>query len=104
MANLTHSATGAAAVNTTLTKGTAGYFESFKIHLSAAGAAGNLIIKIDNGLGATYDVPILTQDMTLITDIYWQPVRPIRLKSTDTVVITWANASTRTYALEVEHS
>lgn len=94
-------ATGSAAINTTVTPGVAARLEQLTLHLSAAGGAGNLTVTLDNGTGAAYDAVLLTQDMTSVTDLLWVPQKPILLKATDALVIAWANASSRTYGLEV---
>jgi len=103
MSLLVSTATGAAAVNTTVSPGRQFALESVSIHLSAAGAAGNLTVTVDAAAGAVYDVVLLTQDMTLLTDLHWQPDRPIELTKDDKIVVAWANASTRTYGLTVRH-
>jgi hypothetical protein len=94
-------ATGAAAVSMTVTPGVAAEIEQVMIHLSAAGGAGNLTITIDNGTGAAYDTVVLTQDMTAVIDLPWIPPKALRLKATDSLVIAWANAGTKTYGIEV---
>ena len=75
--------------------------DSVGIHLSAAGAAGNLTVTLDAAAGSAYDVVLLTQDMTTITDLFWQPDRPVELAEDDKIVVAWANASTRTFGLTV---
>jgi len=92
-------ATGALAVNTTITPTAAFALDAVSIHLSAAGGAGNLTITLDAIAGAAYDVNLLTQDMTSVTDLYWQPERPVECLSGDKIVIAWANGSGRTYGL-----
>lgn len=96
------SATGAAAINKTVTFSS--MFESrlvtVRVHLSAAGGAGDLTVTLDSHLGSAYDVVLFRQDMTAVTDLNWMPEKcPIH--KDDSIVIAWANASTRTYGLEV---
>lgn len=100
---MTSRATGAAAVSMTVNPAKAWQLEEVRIHLSAVGAAGNLTITIDANAGTAYDVVLLTQDMTSITDLVWQPDRPIKFENGDKIVIAWANGSTRTYGIEVLH-
>jgi len=88
-----------AAINRTISPGVAFDLEQFHIHLSAAGNAGDLTITLDANSGATYDVVILTQDMTAVTDFVWQPTRPLRFEAGDSLVIQWANAAARTYGM-----
>ena len=96
-------ATGNAAISKTVTPSQEAALDSIMLHLSAAGGAGNLTVAIDAIAGAAYDTVILTQDMTLITDLLWQPDRPIELDSGDAIVVAWANAAGRTYGLTVNH-
>lgn len=95
-------ATGNAAISKTVTPSGAGALDSIRLHLSAAGGAGNLTVTLDSGDGAAYDTVLLTQDMTLVTDLFWQPDRPIELDDVDALVIAWANAAGRTYGLTVK--
>ena len=97
---------GAAAVNHDLTRAYAWQLDAFEIHLSAAGNAGNLTI-IKNSyisVAATYDTVILTQDMTSIVNLYFQPPRPIILYAGDQLEVDWANAAGRTYGLQLHTS
>ncbi len=95
-------ATGAAAISKSVTPSGRGAFDSILLHLSAAGGAGNLTVTVDAVSGADYDTVLLTQDMTLVTDLFWQPDRPIELDSGDSIVIAWANAGGKTYGLTVD--
>lgn len=96
-----HNATGAAAVSQTITFTDDVELKEFRIHLSAAGGAGNLTITLDSALGAAYDSVLLTQDMTAVTDYVWRPSPGPHFMKDDKIVIAWANAGTKTYGLEV---
>lgn len=96
-----HLATGAAAINETITPGCAFQLEHVKVHLSAAGGAGNLTVTVDATAGAVYDVVLKTQDMTAVTDLVWSPERPLSFSNGDLIKVAWANAGTKTYGLEV---
>ena len=78
--------------------------EEIKIHLSAAGGAGNLTVTLDANAGAAYDAIILTQDMTTIIDLVYTPERQLQFDASDKLVIAWANASNRTYGVEVKYT
>ena len=93
--------TGADAIAKTLAPGIAWQLEGIRVHLSAAGGAGNLTATIDHGTGAPYDVVILTQDMTTVTDLVWTPERPLEFLAGDELDIAWANTGTKTYGLEI---
>jgi len=94
-------ATGAAAIASTLAPGVAWQLESIRIHLSAAGASGNLTATIDHSAGTVYDIVLLTQDMTSVVNLVWTPERPMEFQSGDELDIAWANAGTKTYGLEI---
>lgn len=101
---MTHRATGAAAIATTLAPGRAFQLLEIRIHLSAAGGAGNLTVTVDANAGAAYDLNIITQDMTAVTNLIWQPTYPMHFDSGDEIDFAWLNAGTKTYGLEVKFS
>jgi len=96
-----HRVTGAIAIASTLAPGVPWQLESIRIHLSAVGAAGDLTATLDHGADLVYDVVILTQDMTAVTDFIQHYERPMEFEANDELDIAWANASTRTYGLEI---
>jgi len=93
--------TGAAAISTTISPSSAFAIDSIQLHLSAAGGGDNLTVTVDAYDGAAYDTVLYTQDMTAVTDLYWQPDRPIELENGDKVIVAWANAGGKTYGLTV---
>lgn len=99
-----HNATAAnGAISSTLNPGEqikGWYIDSVKLHLSAAGGAGNFTVTVDSGLGATYDTVIYTVDLTALTDVMWIPTRIIYLQNGDKLVFAFANANNRAYGLE----
>jgi hypothetical protein len=97
-------ATGAAAIAKTVAPGKKWRLHEIRLHLSAAGGAANLTIKMDAGAGAAYDANLFTQDMTSVVDLLWQPELPIEFSATDEIDIAWANAAGRTYGLEVVYT
>ena len=74
--------------------------EGIRLHLSAAGGAGNLTITLDSSAGAEYDTVLLTQDMTLVSNLVWHLDKPMLFSTGDMLIIAWANANGRTYGLE----
>jgi hypothetical protein len=92
--------TGSAAMAKQLTCAEAWFVKEVRIHLSDVGGAGTLQILI-NAVGAEYDLICMTQDMTTITDYYWQPDKSIPLLATDTFDIVWDNTNSRTYGIEI---
>lgn len=102
MSICTHRATGALALSTTLAPGRAFRLLEVRIHLSAAGGAGNFTATVDANAGAAYDLKILTQDMTAVTDLIWQPDEPLHFDNGDEIDFAWTNAGGKTYGLEVK--
>jgi hypothetical protein len=94
-------ATGHGAISTTLAPGVPWQLEEIRVHLSLAGGANNLTATVDHGAGAAYDIVILTQDMTTIADLSWQPTRPKEFGAGDELDIAWTNTNGRTYGLEI---
>jgi hypothetical protein len=94
--------TGSAAVATTIAPNKPFKWIDFRIHLSAAGGAGDLTITLDSANGALYDCVFKTQDMTAVTSFHYRPADgPIyMLNPTDKILIAWANANTRDWGLE----
>lgn len=92
---------GSGALNYTLDPGRAIQLEEVRLHLSAAGGAGNFTVTIDSKEGPVYDTVINTQDMSSATDEHYQPARPIPLLDGDKLAFAWANANGKTWGLEV---
>ena len=102
MANtLFHHATGSGNIASTLAPTTSWQLEEIRLHLSAAGAANNLTATIDSITGATYNIVLLTQDMTAVVDLVWKPSSPMEFKLGDELDIAWTNGSSRDYGLEI---
>jgi len=94
-------ATGAAAVSVTLAPAIAWQLQEIRIHLSAAGGAGNLTITEAALAGAAYDTILVTQDMTAVTNLVYFPARPLQFVAGDAIVIAWANTGSKTYGIEI---
>ena len=104
MSLCTHRATGVVAIATSLAPLRAFQLESVTVHLSAAGGAGNLTAILNAIDGAEYDLNLITQDMTAVTDFVFQPDRPLYFDAGDSIDFAWANANGRTYGLAVKYS
>ena len=94
-------ATGALAIATTLAPAQSFRLAEVRVHLSAAGGAGNFTATVDATNGAAYDLNIITQDMTAVTNLIWQPDTPMIFEAGDEIDFAWANANGRTYGLEI---
>ena len=93
--------TGSAAIAKTLAPAAPWQLEEIRVHLSAAGGAGDLTATVDHGIAAVYDIVILTQDMTSVVDLVWSPDEPMKFAAGDELDIAWANAEGKTYGLEI---
>lgn len=78
--------------------------EEIRIHLSAAGGAGDLTITSLSSVDTVYNTLLLTQDMTAITNLVWRPNYPMKFDAGDGVTIAWANEDTKTYGIEIVYS
>jgi len=96
--------TGTSTLSTTLAPGQKWALREIRIHLSAAGGAANFTATMDSGTNAAYDSVVLSQDMTSVTDLEWQPDFPMTFDDGDELDFAWANGSGRTYGLEVIYS
>lgn len=77
------------------------------LHLSAvATAANNFVVRKRSHFGSAFDVVILTQAMNGVSDVVWQPDRPIKMNGKDRLVSTWTNdagADAKTYGLQINY-
>lgn len=72
-----------------------------RLHLSAAGGAGNFTITMDSLEGVEYDAILSSTDMTALQDKDYAPDNPPRIRATDALKLEWANAGAKTWGLEV---
>ncbi len=70
-----------------------------RVHLSAAGGAGNFTVDVDANAGAAYDLNVITQDFTAVTNFIFQPDIPMSFENGDKLNIAWANANSRVYGM-----
>jgi len=75
---------------------------SVRLHLSGAGGANNFTMTQDSALGAAYDTLCYSQDMTLVTDIYYlySPGEAI-FDNNDKIIFAWTNGNQVTWGLEI---
>lgn len=93
--------TGSGALSYTLEPDAPGQIEEVRLHLSAAGGAGNFTTTLESGLSSVYNIVVNTQDMSSATDEVYQPTRPHPFSKGDKWVFAWANASGRIWGLEI---
>lgn len=76
-----------------------------ELHLSAAPTTGaqNLVITLDDGVGAAYDLVILTIDLVAnaIVDLVITPNKTC--KAADVITAAWTNTDSRTFGLKFKH-
>lgn len=94
-------ATGNAAIATTLNPADSFRLVEIRVHLNAVGAAGNLTLTLDANQGSAYDLVIVTQDMSAVTDFIFQPDIPMSFENGDKLVCAWANGGGKTYGLTI---
>ena len=98
-------ATGAGAIDHTVTPGAIFKMVKVELHLSAAPTTSeNFQIKVDAGDGAVYDVVLLKNDLSVgsITDLVWVPEDKMAMqKANDVIAITWTNTDTKTWGLRI---
>lgn len=93
-------ATGA--IDETLTPVSAFQIEEIRLHLDAAGGATeDFTAVLDSDAGTRYDVLILSQDMELVSDIIYQPPRPLIFSAGDVIDFGYTNTNGRDWGLEV---
>jgi hypothetical protein len=94
--------TGTGAIDIDLAPDTGFQLVEFRIHLSAGGAAGNLILSVDSGAGAEYDAVLVTEAMVGVADYVYLPTMPRQFGKGDELNISYAaNAAGTTYGIEI---
>lgn len=80
-----------------------GHYELISVtaHFSGDPGVENLTITLDANAGAAYDVNLLTQAMSGVTNLLWQPDAPLILERGDQLEIAMTNANTRTYGIQI---
>jgi hypothetical protein len=96
-------ATGSGNINETINPSGEWQLEDIRLHLSAV-VADNLTVQVDAGDGAAYDQVLLVEDCSTLTDVLWQPPRPLTFETDDNLVITLTNIGAATYGLVVVYS
>lgn len=70
-----------------------------RLHLSAASAAEDFVVKAECPLDGRYDAVFTTKAMNALTDYNYQPYFPHYLRTGDDLVITKANAAGLTWSV-----
>ena len=69
--------TGASNINLTIEPESNGYIHGLRIHISDYSDNNNLKLTIKSGVSSVYDILILSQNMSNVTDFMWVPDSPI---------------------------
>jgi len=95
-------ATGAAAMEKTLAPAGVWELMDVRVTLNAAGTSDTFTATIDSKLGAGYDILLISQDFTTVTD-YREIFEPdeARFQNGDEFDFQWTNTNTKTWGLEV---
>ena len=94
--------TGTGAINIDLAPDTGFQLIEFRVHLSAGGEAGNLVLSVDSGDGAAYDAVLETTAMVGLTDHVYLPTMPRQFSKGDELNVAYANnAAGTTYGVEL---
>ncbi len=97
--------TGAAGTNIdeTFTPEIPFQLEEIRIHLSADGVANDLTVTLDADASAAaeYNAVILSQAMAGVTDIVYQPDRPLQFSKDDELAIAWTKGADVIWGVEV---
>lgn len=93
--------TGTGALSMSLTPTRTFKLTEIRVHLNAVGGAGTLTVTINDNAGAVYDTVLVSQDMTSVTDIVYQPDIGHFCVAGDSIDIVWANAGGKTYGVTI---
>lgn len=80
--------------------------DEIKFHLSTvATASNNLVVQQRSKYGSAYDTVILVHPMNTVSDVLWQPERPIKMNGKDRLSVAWTNdaASFKTWGLQINY-
>jgi len=94
-----------AAATHKIAPGAAFKLTEIELHLASAptGANPNLVIQLDDGVGAAYDLNILTLDLeaNAVTDLVIKPDKVC--KAADVITAAWTNTNNITWAIKFKH-
>lgn len=73
---------------------------SVRLHVGAVGWFGDFTVTLDSAELPAHNVVFFRQDMTAVTDVYWEPDRPIVLRPEDNLRFQWINKFQERWGLE----
>ena len=76
------------------------YLDDIRVHLPSVGVAGTLTVILNSSKGSMYNVVLVSQDMTSIADLVYQPDSKSHFLEGDFITVAWANASNLLYGVE----
>lgn len=95
---LSQGGTTATAITYTLTA--PAQLECVRIHTSAASTA-TLYVTVDSVVDPVLDHVLNSQSMVGLTDYAYIPTRPAPMRTSDKLLITWANSTSRVWGVEI---
>ena len=100
----TFKATGAGAMAETLTLVENFKLVSVSLHLDiAGGAVEDFEMNVDDGVGAAYDVNVITEDTLTLLDLVFAPEGDLFYLKGDKLIFTYTNTNARTWGLSVKY-
>jgi len=98
--------TGSGAISVSYAPGSAFWFESVTLNLSAAPTTSeNITVTLNAGDGTAYDTILYRDDLSVLgggtTDLVYQPARDLLCESADAIDVVWLNQDSRTYGLRI---
>ncbi len=78
--------------------------EEVRFNLSTGASTGteSFTVTVHSGLGTAYNCELFSQSMSSVTDLFWQPNRPIEFAPNDKAILAWVNdaSSMKIWGLE----
>jgi hypothetical protein len=100
-------ATGAAAISASCRPFDNAVIERVTLKLSAAASTSeNVVVTLDSGNGAAYDLILLTFNPSAIggTSFIWVPDEVLSISMDDVITVTFTNTDTLTYGVTIRYS
>ncbi|MCK9570443.1 hypothetical protein M0R72_15960 [Candidatus Pacearchaeota archaeon] len=73
-----------------------------RVHLPVVeGTTANMVISLDSGVSDDYNFAFQTTAMAAATDVQYLPTRPLYFAANDQIALTWANANSKAWAIEI---
>ena len=102
--NIPQRSTGSSAISESLAYDGPLVFVCVKLSLSAVGGvAESFTVTLNSATDSVYDTILLSQDMSNVKDLFWQPESPVPITDNDSLDFAYANSNGRTYGIEITY-